>query len=261
MVRTCAAALLWLSLASLASAQVQPPSSPLSNQQAPAKPTAKKKTAPNAKSLAIPTPPPVGPCKYGIITATEDIFTVQTVGITVFGNEDAEIRVPWGFDDLVFARMRAAAGSVPLRRITYPRGAFDSYYHPNSRLFRNPGQELADIVRQVVGKGGCERYLVATRFNGQLQGTNQSLNGIGVLRRGAGFLTSTWVFANVGVSDFDGQTFETRRHNVSLEAVLTRMVTGLASDRACAKSIIRHFRSRRRTLRKAWYCAMLHAIF
>jgi hypothetical protein len=234
MVRTCAAALLWLSFASLASAQVQPTSSASTNQAAPAKQTAKK-TAPNARSSAIPTSPAVGPCKYGIITATEDVFTVQTVGITVFGNEYAEVTVPWGFDDLIFARLRAAAGSTPLRRITYPKGTFDSYYHPKSHLFRNQGQELAGIVRQITRKGSCERYLVATRFEGQLQGTNQSLNGIGVLRRGAGFLTSTWVFANVAMSDFDGQTFETRRHNVSLEAVLTRMAASLTSDPSLRK--------------------------
>src|SRR6185437_14794005 len=90
-----------------------------------------------------PAPHQTGPvssgrCEVGVIPATQDIFTVQKVGVTVFGNALTDVPVSWGLDDLIFARARIAAGSVAVRRISYARGAFDAYYHPQSRLFRNP---------------------------------------------------------------------------------------------------------------------------
>ena len=74
-----------------------------------------------------------------MIAGTGDIFVVQKIGLTVFGNDYAEVPVSWGLDDLVFARVRAAAGNTPVRRITYAKGALDFCdYHPKSGLFRNP---------------------------------------------------------------------------------------------------------------------------
>jgi hypothetical protein len=188
-----------------------------------------KKPAPKTKAAAKPAADS-GPCQIGVITAVGDVFAVQKVGLTVFGNEYTEVPVSWGLEDLIFARTRAAAGGISLRRINYAKGTFDSYYHPQSSLFRNERQQLSDLVRQIVGNAGCERYFVFTRLKGQLQGTNQTLEGIGVLNWGLGLLNSTSLFANLSLLVLDGQTFEIRKTPVNLEAVMTRMVASLKGD-------------------------------
>jgi hypothetical protein len=198
-----------------------PPSSP-----------AAKKNAPKAKAAVRPAPTiDSGPCKYGVIIAVGDVFAVQKIGLTVFGNEHTEVPISWGLDDLIFARARAAAGGIALRRISYAKGMFDSYYHPQSSLFRNDRQDLAERTRQIAGNAGCERYYVFTRLSGQVQGTNQFAEGIGVLNRGVGPLNSTSLFANIGLTVFDGDTFEIRKApSVNFEAVLTRMAKSLTGD-------------------------------
>jgi hypothetical protein len=184
-------------------------------------PPAAKKSAPKAKAAAKPAAAAdSGPCKYGVIIAVGDVFAVQKIGLTVFGNEYTEVPVSWGLDDLIFARTRAAAGAIPLRRIPYAKGTFDSYYHPQPSLFRNDRQDLSERVQQIAGNAGCERYYVFTRLRGQVQGTNQFIEGVGVLNRGIGLLNSTSLFANLGLTVFDGQTFEIRKAPVDLEAVM-----------------------------------------
>ena len=228
MVRCLAVAVVLSCLAASAWAQIQPAPAV---QAAPVKSDVKK-PAPKTKAAAKPAAPAnVRPCKYGIITATEDIFTVQKIGLTVFGNEYAEVPVSWGFDDLIYARARAAAGAIAVRRITYTKGTFGSYYHPKSGLFRNARQELVDLVRQIAGNTGCERYLIVTRLEAQLQGTNQTLNGIGVLNRGVGFINHTWLFAYISVIVLDGQTFEIRKDpNANFEAALARIAANLTKN-------------------------------
>lgn len=192
---------------------------------------AAKKPAPKAKAAAKPAATAdSGPCRYGVIIAVGDVFSVQKIGLTVFGNEYTEVPVFWGLEDLIFARTRAAAGGIPTRRISFVKGAFDSYYHPKPSLFRNPNQELAELVRQVAGNADCERYYVFTRLRGQVQGTNQFAEGIGVLNRGVGLLNSTSLFANLSLKVFDGQNFELRRAPVDLDAIMKRMVASLAGD-------------------------------
>lgn len=193
-----------------------------------------KKPAPKAQASRRPAAPTEsGPCQVGVIAATNDLFTVQKIGLTIFGNEYAEVPVTWGLDDLVFTRARAAAGGMAVRRIVYAKGAFDSYYHPKPSLFRNSREELTTLVRDIAGNAGCERYLVITRLNGQLEGTNQSLNGIGVLNRGigTGVLDHTYLFAYLSVIVFDGQTFEIRKDPyANLESILARAAANLTKN-------------------------------
>jgi len=148
MFRLAAPVLILLSFLTSAAAQTPPATTAPAAQTAPsAKPTAKKATA-----KATPKPAEsatAGPCGAGVIAGTGDIFVVQKIGLTVFGNDYAEVPVSWGLDDLVFARVRAAAGNTPVRRITYAKGALDSCYHPKSGLFRNQREELSNLIRQV----------------------------------------------------------------------------------------------------------------
>jgi hypothetical protein len=190
-----------------ASAQTAPPA-----EGAPTVKPAVKKAAAKPKAAHKPLEPTAaGPCQLGVIAALEDKFSVQKIGLTVFGNEDTEVPVDWGLNDIVAERVRAAAGGAGVRRIAYPKGAFEPYYERSEALFRIPSDKLSPIVRQVAGNADCERYLVVTTLSVQLDGTNQPLNGIGILD-GRGPFGHPTLFTFFMVTIFDGRTFEIRRN-------------------------------------------------
>jgi hypothetical protein len=231
MFRTVFVAFVLSGLVTTASAQIQPVPGPASG-TLPAK-SAVKKSAPKAKAAAKPgTPAESGPCRIGVIAATGDVLTMQKVGLTIFGNEYDEVPVTWGFDDLIVARVRSAAGGTPVRRIPYAKGAFDSYYKPQSTsLFRNTREELTTLVRQIAGNTGCERYVLITRSKGKLEGTNQMLEGIGVLNWGIGSLGRNFLFAYFSILVFDGETFEIRKDpQATLEAGFARLAANLTQS-------------------------------
>ena len=100
-----------LSMLTSAVAQTAPaPTAP----PAPAKPAAKK-AAPKAKPVAKqPVAVESGPCRLGVISVIGERYSVQKFGLTIFENEETEIPIDWGLDDLVFARVKAATGAVPV---------------------------------------------------------------------------------------------------------------------------------------------------
>jgi hypothetical protein len=158
-----------------------------------------------------------------VISALGDTFAVQKNGIIVLGDEFDEVPVSWGFDDLVYARVKAAGGAG-VRRITTPRGAFDAYYRPRATLLLAENEKLPAIVRQVAGSAGCTRYLVIMR---QSTGGNRRLSGIGVVSLREGFVQRTQVFALLTIQLFDGRTFETIGPAVSPKRVLAHLVDGM----------------------------------
>jgi hypothetical protein len=178
---------------------------------APAKPIAKK-TAPKTKSGA--KQPPVvetGPCRLGVISTLGDLFSVQKFGLTIFETEVEEVPVNgWGLDDLAIARVRAATGADPsVRRIAYPKGAFDLFYNPKSRILLEPNERLEPIVQSITQNAGCERYLVITKFNAEVAGTKKVIKGIGAYNQGLGSaFRNSHLFANVAVNLIDGRTYE-----------------------------------------------------
>jgi hypothetical protein len=196
-------------------------------QTAPAQQPSPAAAKPPAKRAKAPAKPPVmiesGPCDTGVISAVGDIFTVQKIGITVFGNELAEVPVSWGFDDLVYQRAKAIGGGRA-RRIAYANGSFDLYYHPKSVLLRADNEKLNNIVREIAGTSGCQRYLVVTRLSSTWNGTNQTIAGMGVLNVGSSLFSQTMVFGSIMFQMFDGQTFEMRRDlNISFKRVLENL--------------------------------------
>lgn len=188
-----------------------------------AKSTAKKPTpkaaASKTKSDGRAAPAASGPCSLGVISAIGDRFAVHKFGVTVFETEDNEVPIDnWGLDDVVLARVRALTGTDPsIRKISYPRGAFEPYYNPKSRLLRDPGEDLPAIVRGITANANCERYLVVTRFKAQLPGTSLTVNGIGAYNRGLGSLVRhSHLFANISISLLDGRTYEKIDRRVAL---------------------------------------------
>jgi hypothetical protein len=190
---------------------------------------ATKKAAPKAKSAAKP-PGAVdtGPCKLGVISALGDRFTVQKFGLTVFETEESETPVDgWGLDDLVVARVRAATGADPtVRKIIFPKSAFEPFYHPTSRFLPDPREGLPAIVRGITPNANCERYLVVTRFKGQVPNTNLTLDGIGVYSQGIGSIVRhSHLFANISLSLLDGGNYE--RVNRPFTGFGARLAEGL----------------------------------
>jgi hypothetical protein len=196
------ALLLALAVAQPALAQTAPTPTP---KPSPAKP-AVKKPAPQKSDAGAAAAAQHGPC-IGVIPHLRDRFAVQTIGLTMFGNDLKEVPIEsWGLDDLVVARVRAAAGTrIAVRRLAYPADAFEPFDNPPNRLFRNASKDLKGVVQAIIaGAGGCERYVVVIKGVGQWVGTNQLLEGIGVVNRG----TFTYLFADTSLFVFDGHTFD-----------------------------------------------------
>jgi hypothetical protein len=197
-----------------------PPATSAPAAPAPAKTVAKKPAAKAKSGAKQPAAVETGPCRLGVISALGDRFSVHKFGLTIFETEDSEVPVEgWGLDDLAVARVRAATGNDPsVRRINYPKGAFEAYYHPKSLFLLEPNEDLPQIVRSLTTNANCERYLVITKFKGTVSGTKMEINGIGVYSQGIGSLARhSHLFANVGVGIYDGGTYE--RINPSLAAI------------------------------------------
>ena len=218
--RFAIAAVLLVSLVSPAWSQApsviatpSPPSAPVTKKPAPKAKAAAKPAAASAES---------GPCQIGVISAIGDKFVLEHIGLTVFGNEftDAPIE-SWGLDDLVVARARAAAPGKSVRRITYAKGAFEPYYHPPRELFRDASHDLVDVVRRIAANNSCERYLVVVRFTGQVSGTNQTAQGIGLLTNWAsGAFKNAQLFSFIGIIVYDGKTFAKHEDPIGVGARL-----------------------------------------
>lgn len=189
---------------------------PTSAPAAPGKPAVKKPASkPNAAKANKATKQPAvlesGPCRLGVVSAIGGRFSVEKFGLTVFETEFNEIPIEdWGLDDIPLARVRAASGVDPsIRKINYPKGAFEPFYNPKSRLFPDPSERLPAIVRNITSNANCDRYLVVTRYKTELQGTSLVLDGIGAYSRGLGsFARHSHLFANVAINLIDGKSYE-----------------------------------------------------
>jgi hypothetical protein len=210
MFRSFAAATILVSCLTAAGWAQSPATSSTPAAATPAKPVVKK-AAPKPKAVAKQPVAETGPCRLGVISALGDRFSVQKFGLTIFETEESEATMNgWGLDDLPLARVRAATGADPsVRRIAYPKGAFQPYYNPKSRFLPDPNEGLPAIVRSITANANCERYLVITKYNGIVPGTKLEINGIGVYSQGIGsFARHSHLFANVAVSMYDGTTYE-----------------------------------------------------
>jgi hypothetical protein len=203
--------LLALALAPAAQAQTAPTAATPST-SSPVKPAVRKPSPPKpgaAATSAAPAAVPTGPC-IGVIPHIGERFAVQRVGLTVFGNELNDVPIgSWGLDDLVVARVRAAVGTrFAVRRITYANNAFDPHIHAPSGLFASLDEELKGVVRAITHPGECERYVVVLKGSSQFGGTNQTVEGIGIVNTGIASLTKTVLFALSSIVVFDGRTYE-----------------------------------------------------
>lgn len=170
-----------------------------------------RKAAPDPRIPARQAASPAGgPCQIGIIPALGDRLSLQHVGLTVFGNELTDVPIEtWGLDDIVVARIRAAAGGgTPMKRIAYVKGAFDSLYRVQKQGFRDGREDLPAVVRQIAANSNCDRYVVVTTSIGPLPGTNQTAVGLGLFTNWANGVTKRGVlFVFLQIAVVDGRNF------------------------------------------------------
>jgi hypothetical protein len=108
----------------------------------PAQPVAKKPTTKSRSAAKPQVSAESGPCRLGVISAIGGRFSVEKFGVTIFETEVNEVPIEdWGLDELVLARVRVATGADPsVRKIAYPKGAFEPYYNPKSRFLPDPNE-------------------------------------------------------------------------------------------------------------------------
>jgi hypothetical protein len=204
MVRVFAIACVLSCLAASASGQTQSAPGAAATQTT----TAAKKPTPKASTSAKPpASADAGPCQIGVIPVNANRFAVQKVGLTILGNEYAQVPVDgWGLDDLVVTRVRAAAAVSAVRKIACTKE--DLQRAKSDSFFRNINAEWRDFVRQVAAGANCQRYVLMTISSSQFANTNQTVEGFGILFWGNLIKKRTYLFALTHVRIFDGQTFE-----------------------------------------------------
>jgi hypothetical protein len=223
---------LWFALALAQPALEQPAPTaapkPSPAKPMPAKPAAKKPEPPKPDAAAQS-----GPCGIGVIPHIGETFLLQSFGITVFGNELKKVPIEsWGLDDLLVARVRAAAGPhFAVRRMAYPANSFATFDDPPP--FHNGENDLKEIAQTVSRAGGCERYIVAVRDAIRIGDSNIIVRGIGVYHRGGLIhrFNSDILVVLTALYVIDGRSFE----------ILKRGYGGIADDDTLADRLRRSF--------------------
>jgi hypothetical protein len=147
-------------------------------------------------------------CQLGVIPIAGNQFAVQKVGFGIFGNEYTRVRVDnWGFDDLVVARVRAAAPGNAVRRILYDKKELQRGKQTGS-LFRDINSEIKDFARDVSAGANCERYIVVHLDNSKVFDSPKWVHGMSIVNVGSPIKRRNYLFALTYIRIYDGQSFE-----------------------------------------------------
>jgi len=144
--------------------------------------------------------------RIGVISAIGDTFTVQKVGITVFGNEKTQFAIgSWRIDEFVIDRIRAALGRrFDVRPVTYQKAAF---FPQNRGLFGSSTSAIPDAVRAHVSPQGFDAYVVVTKAGSGYGQTNQVVNALGIVDGSGLLVANISVFALYAITVVDGRQF------------------------------------------------------
>ena len=141
------------------------------------------------------------PCQIGVIPIAGDKFLIEKYGHFTFLNKYAHVGVVgWDLDELVVARVQAAAPGRTVRRVPFTR---EELFAARARA-RNPFMRDANFkafIEETAAKVRCERYVVVHRRGGFGREF-----GIGISNYGDGKLV--YLFAMTHIIVYDGRTFE-----------------------------------------------------
>lgn len=161
------------------------------------RPAAKKPAA--APSLPAET----GPCQIGVIPIAGDLFMIEKFGPLKFLDKYIRTSVAaWALDNLVVARVRAAAPGIAVRRIPYTQEELRSGGRQKQNpWFYRPEADVKGFVQFLAPRIRCDRYLVVHRHGG-----TQREYGIGISQYPYG--GPVHLFAMMLIRIYDGRTFE-----------------------------------------------------
>jgi hypothetical protein len=151
------------------------------------------------------------------ISGIGDTFSLQSVGITVFGNSLDKAPIDaWGIDEFVSSKIGMQLSQrFDVKRVAHPKGAFAPLDKPKSP-FAEPKDDRKEIVRGIVGSQKCDLILVVTKSGSMVGDTNQAVLGLGVVQAGTVLFTdNVWLFALSEMRVYDGKSFAVLGHKRS----------------------------------------------
>lgn len=153
----------------------------------------------------------------GVISSVGETFTLQKIGLMVFGNEKAETAIDaWAIDENVVAKISTLLGKrFSVKKINYLRGTFRDV---------EEAAQFRDRVRSIVATQKCDLYVVVSRAASRFGDTNQVVEGLGLVEN-SGLFGTVNLYALSVISVFDGRTFEVLREKRSSIGQNTFMAT------------------------------------
>jgi hypothetical protein len=152
-----------------------------------------------------------------VIAAIGDTFSVQKIGVTVFGNAlDKHPIDAWGIDSAVASKISTRLSPrFDVRRIDYPVGTFLPVEQVKSVLssdYKDHRAEIRDIARNITASQRCDLCIVVTKSSSMYSNTNQAMSGLGILDNSNLLFENVFLFAIWEMRVFDGKTFEVLAH-------------------------------------------------
>jgi hypothetical protein len=194
--------------------------------------------APSAKSIVRKRNEPAGKqasgvsgsCGLGVIVVVGDEFMVKTIGLTRFHSSETRVPINWGLEDLIFARVRAAAPrGLTVRRIPFDRSRLPKRDESKKELFRDEKAELADFMRNVTQGTNCQRYVWVGNSISRFNTSGYSVRGIGIVNHDVLVGHRIYFFALSYIRIFDGRDFSIIRHGSAMthiDPLLKRVLLG-----------------------------------
>lgn len=230
MIRLLAAAVVLTCFSTSASAQIQPSAPAATQATKPHVKPAARKPAERDRSASKSAPGTGASCGLGVVVAVGDEFTVKRIGLDFLNDHEKVVPIEnWGLDDLVFARVRAAAPrGVTVRRILHSKSIQPSEELKN-RFFRDRKAELVDVMRQVTAGTDCERYVLVGRSISKFNDSNITVRGVGIVDWDIPLRHKTYLFALSFIRVFDGRDFSIIRQGSAItqrEPLMQRILLG-----------------------------------
>ena len=222
------AAIIALSCVSAAPAQAQAvPQTTATQPAAPAtKSIARKQSEPAVKQVSGVS----GACGLGVIVVVGDEFMVKRIGVTQFQSSETNVPINWGLEDLIFARVRAAAPrGLAVLRIPFDKSKLPKRDESKTGLFRDEKAELADFMRKATEGTSCQRYVWVGNSISQFGSSGYRVRGIGIVNHDVLVGHRIYFFALSYIRVFDGRDFSIIRHGSALthiDPLLKRVLLG-----------------------------------
>jgi hypothetical protein len=149
-------------------------------------------------------------CQLGLISIVGNKFEMTDIGPLdlAFMVKYSHDRADWGLDNVVFARVRAAAPGLNVQNIAYDKEELRRAAQEH-RLLRSSANEIRDFARKTAANTHCDRYIVVHRGTGQIDGQPAVAVGFGAIRLKSMLGKQTaYLHVLTSIRIYDGASFE-----------------------------------------------------